>query len=151
MSGWTLNYFSGLTYQCGKITLLGGIITNDASRNIYVDVNSLPNHYAIRVKVNYYFLGANGTSKTATIKVDSTSAQVTGADTTYPFHTCSNTGLSYVYRAVDVSISHSGTSARVKFQTNITGSTLHYGIRDVFIIVKRCHSDCATCTGYDND
>ena len=50
-----------------------------------------------------------------------------------------------------MSIAHSGSTATVKFKTDYTSGFLHFGIRDVYIIAKRCHSDCLTCTGYDQN
>ena len=47
-----------------------------------------------------------------------------------------------------MSVPHAGSTATVEFQTNVN---VHYGIRDVFIIAKKCHPDCATCTGYESN
>ena len=58
-------------------------------------------------------------------------------------HSCS--GYTYAYRNIDESFSHSATSATVRFYTN---ANVHYGIREVYIIAKKCHSSCASCDGY---
>ena len=144
--------FDAAIYQCGIITLLGGKINNFSTRSIEVLLRNLPAHFSIRVMVNYYFYNANGTSKNAIITVGSNSnnnATVSGPDSSYSFHQCSSSDPnSYVYRHIDASIPHSavkGTNVNVYFNTNVN---VHYGIRDVIIIVKKCHSNCATCSGY---
>jgi hypothetical protein len=72
LTGWTFNAFSQNTYQCGVRTLLGG----GASSGSYIQVSlsSLPNHFAIRVRANFFFLNANGVTKSAQIQVESTVA-----------------------------------------------------------------------------
>lgn len=70
MTGWTLNSFSADTFQCGLRTLLGGTRTA-AGNSIQVVVSSLPNHFRIRVKANFYFLNANNTAKKAIVSIGS--------------------------------------------------------------------------------
>lgn len=100
LSSWTMISFSTNTYQCGTKTLLGGTVSDYSSDKIRVYLTSLPAHYALRFKMNFYFLGGNTTTKNVNIQLGSNSAvPVSGSDTSYDHETCNS--RNYVIRAVD--------------------------------------------------
>jgi hypothetical protein len=69
-------------------------------------LNNLPKHFILRIKASFYFLNANGVTKLAMVKVGANTNSSTGNQTGYTFETCSNTGATYVTRAIDLNVNH---------------------------------------------
>lgn len=83
MTGWSFNSISS-TYQCGVRTLLGGTISS-STNSIQVLVSSLPNHFALRIRANFFFLSGSGVTKTANVKIGTTTVPTSGDDTGLSF------------------------------------------------------------------
>ena len=82
MTGWSFNSITS-TFQCGVRTLLGGIISS-STNSIQVVLSSLPNHFALRIRVNFFMTG-NGITKTANVRIGTTSVPTSGDDTGLSF------------------------------------------------------------------
>lgn len=83
LAGWSFNSITS-TYQCGVRTLLGGTISS-STNSIQVTVGSLPNHFAIRVRANFFFLSGSGVTKNANVKIGTTTVPTAGSDTGLSF------------------------------------------------------------------
>lgn len=89
MTDWSLNNFSVTTFQCGLRTILGGRIALNYStpvpytliqpNAITVSVSNLPNHFRLRVKVNYFFFDCDGVTKNAVITIGTRSNSSSGS------------------------------------------------------------------------
>lgn len=124
-------------------TILGG--TKSSSTNsISVLLSNLPNHFRIRVRAQFIIFNTPSTlAKKATITIGSTTNSTDFNSTGYSHETC--LGRNYITLATDMTISHSGASDTLVFDTDVD---YHWGIRDIIITVWKCASNCSTCTGY---
>lgn len=84
LTDWSLTNFQANTYQCGLRTLLGGLVTA-ASNSIQVIVGSLPNHFRLRMRANFFFLSSNGVTKNASVQIGSNINETGGSEAGYSF------------------------------------------------------------------
>lgn len=109
-------------------------------------------HFSVRVMFAHYYFYSSSTSENIRVRVDGTNYDTpieVDLTTSYnPAFSCGPTSQA-IKTMVDKSYSHSASSLVLQLSTTDPNNYNYYwGVTEITVILKLCHSDCSSCTDY---
>lgn len=102
-------------------------------------------HYLLKVRFNLVFMGTWSNSDSIVVMID-------GVNQKFPYTCLETTSIctpTDCFRIREANATHTNSTALVRFETTSTQakSVAGWGIRDLMVVAKTCHSKCASCFG----